>query len=145
MASIQRILESKGEQVFSIGQQASVLDAALLMNEHKIGALIVLENDQVVGIITERDVLTRLVAQRRDPAETQVSQIMTHPVVCCRPDTSIEQARTILMRRKIRHLPVTDEQAHVHGLISIGDLNAWQIDGQEQQLHYLHEYIWGRT
>ena len=144
MPTVHRILDHKGSQVLTVSPDASVLDAALMMNEHKIGALVVAEAANVVGIVTERDVLRRVVVQRLDPAETSVGQIMTGEVVCCRPDTPIDDARGVFMQRRIRHLPVVSDEGVLEGMISIGDINAWQLDGQQRELHYLHEYIHGR-
>ena len=145
MATVRRILDQKGSQVLTIGPRASVLDAALLMNEHKIGALVVIDQNEVVGIFTERDVLRRVVAERRDPAKLTVAEVMTHDVVCCPSDADIDEARAIFMQRRIRHLPVLGDDGRLQGLISIGDLNAWQLDGHRLEIHYLHEYIHGRV
>src|SRR5690606_16660773 len=128
-------------QVLTIAPHGSVLEAALLMNEHKIGSLVVLDAGRIVGIFTERDVLRRVVGQQKDPQRTQVREVMSRNVVCCTADAKIEEARGIFMRKRIRHLPVIDESDRLLGIISIGDLNAWQLDGQEKTIHYLHEYI----
>jgi CBS domain-containing protein len=143
MGTVNQILTRKGSQVMSISPNASVLDAALLMNEHKIGALIVLDKGQVSGIFTERDVLRRVVAKRLDSADVIVRDAMTREVICCRPDTSMDEARNVFMKRRIRHLPVVEEDGQLKGMISIGDLNAWDRDGQQRTIHYLHEYLYG--
>lgn len=145
MSRVQSILESKGGAVMSIGPRATVLEAAHLMNEHKIGALVVTLGGEVAGIITERDVLVRVVGEQRHPALTLVEDVMSSHVTCCSPDTTIEEARTLMRDRRIRHLPVVDRQRRLRGMISIGDLNAWQIDGHEQTIHDLHQYILGRA
>lgn len=145
MATVQEILRGKGGQVLSIGPQASVLDAAQLMNEHKIGSLVVMDGGQVVGIITERDILQRVVAQRRDPVDSRVQEVMTVEVVCCQPHTTIEEARGVMKNRRIRHLPVLDGDRRLCGLISIGDLNAYANNTQEMTIHVLEEYIYGRA
>ncbi|MCC7408765.1 MAG: CBS domain-containing protein [Phycisphaeraceae bacterium] len=145
MARVQSILEGKDGAVLSIGPKATVLEAAHLMNQRKIGALVVTLGGEVAGIITERDVLVRVVGEQRHPAQTLVEDVMSTHVTCCTPDTSIEEARTLMRDRRIRHLPVVDKQKHLRGMISIGDLNAWQIDGHEQTIHDLHQYIHGRA
>ena len=158
MALVADVLAKKGDRVYSITPTATVLEATQLMNRHKIGALVVTisthsfesassagECDRVVGIITERDVLTRLVVQQRDPAGTLIEEIMTADVAYCRPETPLEEVSAVMRARRIRHLPVCGEGGHLSGLISIGDLNAWQADGQEITIHYLHEYIHGRV
>jgi CBS domain-containing protein len=145
MATVRDILGVKGSQVLSIGPEATVLDAAVLMNEHKIGSLLVMSGGQLIGIITERDILHRVVVTRRDPGVTPVLDVMTTEVICCQPHTSIEEARGVLKNRRIRHLPVVDELERLCGLISIGDLNAHETHDHEQTIHVLHEYIYGRV
>jgi CBS domain-containing protein len=145
MATVRDILTRKGSHVWAIGKGATVLDAALLMNEHKIGALVVLDQGEVVGMFTERDVLVRVVAARRDPAETRVEEVMTREVVCCTPETTLDEARGAMKNRRIRHLPVVDGGRKLLGLASIGDLNAFHADSQEQTIHLLNEYLYGRV
>lgn len=123
----------------------TVLAATQKMNDHGIGALLVIdESGALVGIFTERDVLRRVVAAELPPAAVQVSEVMTCEVACCRPDTSIDDARNIFRQHRIRHLPVVDEDGSVLGLISIGDLNAHHTNHQEVTIHYLNEYMYGR-
>lgn len=145
MGTVREILARKGTQVWSIGKEAMVLDAALLMNEHRIGALVVLEEGRVAGMFTERDVLHRVVAEQRDPAQTRVGEIMTEEVICGTLETSIEEARGAMKNRRIRHLPLVDGDRRLLGLISIGDLNAHEATSQEQTIHLLQEYLYGRT
>lgn len=145
MSTVQTILSIKGTRVLSIGPEATALDAALLMNEYKVGGLVVREETRVAGIITERDMLQRVLAQRRDPSTTRVRDIMTAEVVCCRPHTTLDEARGVMKNRRIRHLPVVDEDGQIAGLISIGDLNAYHANDQERTIHYLQEYINGRV
>ena len=143
MATVHDVLKQKGSQVLSIGSSASVLDAALLMNEHRIGGLVVLRSAKIEGIVTERDVLRRVVAQRVDPADITVKEVMTADVYCCKKDASIEEARSIFKNKRIRHLPVIDDAGMLVGMISIGDINGWKLEGQEKTIHYLKEYLYG--
>jgi len=143
MATVRDILAVKGPAVASIPRQATVFEAAVGMNDRQIGSLVVTDSDKLVGILTERDILQRIVAQRRDPAETRVEEVMTTEVVCCRPHTTVEEARGVMKNRRIRHLPVLSEGGELLGMISIGDLNAHQNHHQEQTIHLLHEYIYG--
>lgn len=145
MTTIRELLADKGSDVFSISQDATVLDAAMLMNDNKIGALVVLHEGRLVGIFTERDVLRRVVGEQRNPATTKIQEAMTTDVACCREDTSIEEARTVMKNHRIRHLPVVDREMWLKGLISIGDLNAYRVNSQEATIHFLHEYLYGRT
>lgn len=146
MATVSDILSTKsGRKVETIAMQSTVFDAAVTMNQHQIGALVVLDQDRLKGIITERDVLQRVIAEKRDPSATSVEQTMTTEVAFCRPDTSIEEAKTVMKMKRIRHLPVVDADRKLAGMISIGDLNAYHTDTQEATILYLHEYIYGRT
>jgi CBS domain-containing protein len=145
MPHVGEILERKGQAIHAVGPHATVMDAVTLMNEHKIGALVVQEAGEVRGIFTERDLMRRVVGEGLDPRRTAVASVMTTDVVCCGESTTIDEARTILRNRRIRHLPVVDDRRRLRGLVSIGDLNAWMLDGQQATIHYLHEYIYGRV
>jgi len=145
MATVREILVKKGSGVLTTGKECTVLEAAILMNEHKVGALVVLEGGRIAGMFTERDVLRRVVGQLRDPATTPVAEVMTTEVVCCRPDTGLDEARGSMMMRRIRHLPVIGDQDEMVGLISIGDLNAHERTSHEQTIYLLQEYVYGRV
>ena len=145
MANIGDLLAVKGSHVLSIGPDATVLEAATRMNERKIGSLLVMDAGQVIGIITERDMLERVLVARRDPAEIAVGEVMTTELVCAQPHTTLEEARGVLKNRRIRHLPVLDENEQLLGLISIGDLNAYQANDHERTISILQEYIYGRA
>ena len=144
MATVMAILANKGTQVLTIGPDAFVLQAAQLMNEHKVGALVVTADEGIVGMFTERDVLRRIVGEQRDPTTTIVADVMTTEVACCTPETSVEEARGAMKNRRIRHLPVMDGN-RLCGLISIGDLNAYQMTSQEQTIYLMQEYLYGRS
>jgi CBS domain-containing protein len=145
MANVRDILAKKGSHILMTGKDTSVLQAAILMNDHKIGALVVVDAGRVVGMFTERDILQRVVAGQRDPARTCVGDVMTAEVLCCTPQTSIEEARTVMKERRIRHLPVIDAEDRLQGLVSIGDLNAYEAASQEQTIFLMSEYIYGRV
>lgn len=145
MPQVRDILELKGTQVWTVGKDATVLQAAQLMNEHKIGALVVTEDGHIVGMFTERDVLHRVVAQQRDPETTPLDEIMTREVFCCMAQTTLEEARSVMKERRIRHLPVAKDDGRLLGLISIGDLNAYHLANQEHTIFLLNEYLYGRV
>ncbi len=105
MATLADILAAKGPKVTAIAPGATVLEAAVLMNEHKIGSVVVCEKGRVRGIFTERDILRRVVVPRRDPSQTEVREVMTGEVACGRPYTTIEEARGVMKNRRFRHLP----------------------------------------
>jgi CBS domain-containing protein len=143
MPTVRDILQRKGSQVATIHPDATVYDAALTMNEQKIGSLVVVHEGRLVGIFTERDVLQRVVGQRRDAAATLVREVMTPEVACCQLHTSLDEARGVMKNRRIRHLPVVNEVNQLLGLVSIGDLNAHETNSQEQTIHLLREYLYG--
>jgi CBS domain-containing protein len=145
MATVQDILARKGSFVFTTSKEATVLQAALLMNEHKIGALVVIDDGRVAGMFTERDVLRRVVGEQRDPAKTLVGEAMTSEVFCCTLETTLEEARGAMKNRRVRHLPLVDSEQRLQGLISIGDLNAYETSDHEQTIYLLQEYIYGRA
>lgn len=141
MSNVGSILERKGRQVMCIGEEATVLEAAQRMNEHRIGALVVARGDKVVGIFTERDVLNRIVAAQRDPAKTKVADVMSTPVAVCAPSTTRDECRSVMRYRRLRHLPVVDDTKLV-GMISIGDLNDAVEADQQETIHYLYELMY---
>jgi CBS domain-containing protein len=145
MATIRDILAVKGSHVLSINPAATAHDAAVQMHEHKVGSLLVMNGGTLVGIVTERDILHRVVVPEREPTETQVREIMTSELVCCQRDTSLEEARGVMKNRRVRHLPVLDDVNELCGTVSIGDLNAHEVLHQERTIHVLREYISGRT
>ena len=145
MPTVLDILASKGSHVATIASTATVLEATMKMNERKIGALVVQDGDRVVGIFTERDVLRRVVAAEKPSRETRVGDVMTKDVVCCTPDTDIEDASRIMRDQRVRHLPVCADDGGLAGLISIGDLNAYFSSTQEAQIHFLNDYVYGRA
>jgi CBS domain-containing protein len=145
---VKDILEKKGPFVASIRRDQTVLDAAREMNARKIGALVVTDADNVVGIVTERDIMTKLVALQLEAAATQIGQIMTCPVACCRPDTSLAECSEVMTTRRIRHLPVVD-QGKLAGIVTSGDILARtvleqqeKISDLERSIEYLHQYIY---
>jgi CBS domain-containing protein len=143
MANINDILAIKGRTMITIAPEASMYDAAVLMTQRGIGSLLVVEDGQLVGMITERDFLTRLVSQQRDPESTTVGELMERDVFCCRPHTELEEAKSVMKHRLVRHLPVMNEDEQLVGLISIGDLNAYQTEYHERTIYLMEEYIHG--
>jgi len=155
VAQVSDLLNTKGPRVLTIPPTASVLEATELMNHHRIGALVVTlagrafdrepSCDRVIGMFTERDVLTRVVGMQRDPVATLVEEVMTGDVAFCRPETDVEEVASIMQKRRIRHLPVCDENGDLRGLVSIGDINAWNARGLDAAIQYLNDYIHGRA
>ena len=144
MTTANDILGNNNRPVPSVGPQESVLDAAKLMNEYKIGALLVREKERCMGIFTERDLLRRVVSSHRDLAKTKVADVMSDKVIVCAPDTNIEEARRIMVKMCCRNLPVVDEDGDVIGMITLSDLNAHEYEGQELEIDYLKKYLYDR-
>lgn len=142
MATLADILAVKGSKVVEIGPHATAFEAALMMSNHGIGGLLVCNESGIRGIVTERDILRKIVVQRLDPNSTRVADIMTADVICGYPHTSLEEARVVMKERRIRHLPILDD-GKLCGLISIGDLNAHDANSKEMTIHLLHQYIYG--
>lgn len=145
MATLGEILAVKGPKVVEIGPHATAFEAALMMSEHRIGGLLVCNETGICGVVTERDILRKIVVQRRDPSATLVEEIMTAEVICGHPHTSLEEARVVMKEKRIRHLPILDEQGKLCGIISIGDLNAHDATSKEMTIHLLHQYIYGHA
>jgi CBS domain-containing protein len=145
MATIRDILAAKGGNVVQIGPDATAYAAAVAMKENRIGGLVVRDGSTIHGMITERDILRRVVVEKRNPEQTKVREIMTADVICCHPHTNIDEARVVMKERRIRHLPVINEQGELCGLISIGDLNAHDAHSKDVTIHLLNQYIHGFT
>ncbi len=142
MSTVAEILDRKGRFVATVDPQTSVLEAAREMNARRIGALVVTRENRVLGIFTERDILTRVVVAQLDPAKTEVAQVMTTPVACCRPDTTLAECGSLMTVKRIRHLPVVEE-GRLAGIITIGDLTAREVVDHKTTIEYLHQYIYG--
>lgn len=146
MGTISDILKNKQDRpIQTVGQHETVLAATKRMNEHSIGALIVTDDSGMVGIFTERDVLRRVVAEERTPATVPVADVMTRQVACCTPETTIDEAQSVMKQYRVRHLPVVSTHGELLNLISIGDINAHHATHQEVTIHFMNEYMLGRV
>jgi len=143
MKRISHILKSKAIQsVYSIAPSATVFDAVTLMSQRNVGALLVMETTDVVGIVSERDCVWRMVPSGRSPNETQVCEIMSAPVQYVPSTHTNEECMALMTDKRLRHLPVIDEGRLV-GLISIGDLVKDIISEQNFIIEQLEHYIMG--
>ena len=142
MSALRTILEGKGTTVQYVGPDVTVLEAVNRMCRSHIGALLVEEHDEAIGIITERDIMMRLVLEKRDPAGTRVADIMTRDVLCIDPDQEPEQAMAMMTEHRVRHLPVV-EGRRVVGILSIGDLVRWASRNQDFEIRSLYDYVNG--
>ena len=126
----------------SVTPSASVADAVRVMNQHKVGSLVVKEGSRVVGMFTERDVLTRIVAAGRSPQTTKVSEVMTANVVTISSHTTVEEVMEIFATKRCRHLPFLAE-GEMLCLISICDVSRWLVDSHRAEAEQLRQYISG--
>lgn len=143
MKTVNQLLQNKGSQVWSIGPDALVIEALKLMAEKEVGALVILEGDQVVGILSERDYARKVSLLGKSSKTTPVREIMTEKVVYIRPDQTVADCMALMTNKRIRHLPVLDGDRLV-GVISIGDVVKEVISQQEFIIAQLENYITGR-
>jgi CBS domain-containing protein len=142
MPTAHDILRFKGRTVYAVRPADTVLAALGVMAEHDIGAVVVLEGDALVGILTERDYARKVVLVGRASKDSPVRAIMTAEVVCVPPNRTIDDCMALMTQHRVRHLPVVDN-GQVIGLVSIGDLVRATIDEQEFTINQLKNYIAG--
>ena len=142
METVRQLLDKKGNEVWSVHPDDSVFDAVKKMADKNIGALVVLVDDQIVGIITERHYARRVILEGKSSPETSVRDIMATSVVCARTDQTISECMAVMTEKRVRHLPVVDQKRLV-GLVSIGDLVKSIIADQEFTIEQLLHYIQG--
>ncbi len=140
MNQVAEILEEKGGEVLKIAAEASVFDAVQLMVAMNVGSLLVTDGDEIAGIVTERDYLRRVTLEGRTDKETPVHEIMSSPLVVVTPETTIDECMAVMTDRRIRHLPVVEED-DVVGVVSIGDLVKFKSRQQTFEVEYLTRYI----
>lgn len=142
MKLVQHLLESKGNEIISIEEDASVFDAIKIMADRSVGSLLVMEGEKLSGIVTERDYARKVILQGRSSETTKVAEIMTAELVTATTGQTVNECMTLMTQKRIRHLPVVSEDK-VIGLISIGDLVQAIISDQQQEIEQLEHYISG--
>ena len=142
MKLVQHLLDTKGDEVISIAPDASVFDAIKLMADRAVGSLVVMEDGELKGIVTERDYARKVIVKGRASDSTTVAEIMTADVLVATTDQTVNQCMTLMSEKRIRHLPVVDDKA-VLGMISIGDLVQAIISDQQEEIEQLESYISG--
>ena len=143
MLTVAHLLKDKGNKIFSVAPTDTVLHAVEVMATAHVGALLVMEQGVLKGVISERDYARKVILMHRASHDTPVADIMTSPAVTVTPDRSVHECMQIMTERRFRHLPVCDDD-RVVAMISIGDLVKWIIDGQDRAIHQLEDYISGK-
>lgn len=140
MRTVKDILRTKGSTVYTIDRAESVYDALMIMDEHKIGSLMVTDNGTLTGMVTERDYACKIIIKGRQSQSTRIDEIMTKELVVAACGTSINECMFLMTDRRVRHLPVL-ENGELVGLISIGDVVKEIIDEQNFVIGQLESYI----
>ena len=143
MKTVAQLLRTKGHQVLSVSPDIPVFEALEVMAEKNVGALLVLEGERLVGIFSERDYARKVILKGKASKETPVREIMSSHVLYIRPEQTIEDCMALMTGKRVRHLPVLEEQ-RVIGVISIGDVVKAVIAEQEFMIEQLQNYITGR-
>lgn len=142
MSTVKRVLGDKGQTTWSVTPEETVYGAIQLMANKRIGALLVMENDQLLGIVSERDYAREVILKGRSSKETPVRDIMTSKVVTIPSNFRVEDSLSIMSKNRIRHLPIVDNN-RVVGIVSIGDLVKHIIYEQQSTIEHLEKYIKG--
>jgi CBS domain-containing protein len=137
------ILRKKGTDVWSVPSDATVYDAMQMMADKDVGALLIMDGSEFVGVVSERDYARKVILQGRSSKETPVREIATETLITITPECSVDEAMRLITTNRIRHLPVVCE-GKVHGMISIGDLVQWISFAQDQTIEQLEHYIEGK-
>jgi len=142
VTQVSHLLKHKGQDVWFLAPDATVYEAIDQMAQKGVGALLVLEDERLVGIISERDYARKVILKGKRSRKTLVNEVMSHPVICARPEFSIEETMALMTEKRVRHLPVVSEE-RVVGVISIGDVVRAIIADHEYHIEQLTHYITG--
>ena len=143
MSIVSQLLKTKGNEIWSVAPQATVFEALQIMAEKEIGALLVLDNEKLVGIFSERDYARKLILKDRSSKEATVGEMMTRNVLYVEPETTIDECMALMTEKRVRHLPVM-ENGQLVGIVTIGDVVKKYISDQEFMIQQLEKYISGK-
>ena len=141
--AVELILKRKGSQIHSVSPDVAVYDALEKMAEKNIGALVVMDGTDLVGVFSERDYARKVILKDRSSRDMKVHEVMSSPVVTVTPRTTVDECMYRMTSERCRHLPVV-EGGTVVGVVSIGDLVNWIMTAQEATIHHLEDYITGK-
>ncbi|MEY4212568.1 MAG: CBS domain-containing protein [Burkholderiaceae bacterium] len=144
MSTVKSCIARKSGQIKSLPSSASVLEALTMMREHRIRAVLIIDDDQLSGIVSQGDCAIRVLLPGKDASATRVSDIMTRDPLTVTPEHTIDHCMKIMMSRSIRHLPVTDA-GRITGMVSIGDVVKDIMQQQGELIKYLETYIKGHS
>jgi len=142
MKLVSDILNSKGHEIFAVKPDDTVFDSLQVMADKGIGALLVMNGDKLVGIVTERDYARKVILEGKSSKDSTVKEIMTTKVLCVSPERTVDECMALMTDKRARHLPVLDHK-HVVGVVSIGDLVKTLISEQQILIDQLQHYISG--
>ena len=134
------ILKRKGNEIWSVRPEQTVYEAIEMMADKGVGALLVMSNGKLAGIISERDYARKVILQGRSSRTTVIREIMTSRVISVSPGDAVDECMELMTRNRIRHLPIMEDE-RVIGIVSIGDLVKWLVSEQEETIEHLHNYI----
>jgi len=144
MGTVKKILEAKGSNIWSVAPQATVFEALQIMSDKNVGALLVIDNDELVGIFSERDYARKLILEGKSSADTLVNELMTAEVIYIDPHSTVENCMALMTAKKIRHLPVMENHQLI-GIVTIGDVGKRIISDQEFTIRQLGTYVTSGT
>lgn len=140
MEKVRLLLEEKGTEVVAVSPETPVFDLVRTMSERHIGAVLVLDGKRPVGIVSERDIMTRVLLQGSDPRSVTAGEVMSRDLVVVSPSTPIRETMAVMTQQRCRHLPVM-EGGNLVGVVSIGDCTRWVSRSQEFTIHHMKDYI----
>ena len=138
--TVRLVLKQKDQSIWSVSPDACVYDAIEIMADKYVGALMVVSEGELIGVVSERDYARKVILQGKSSKQTQVKEIMTTPAIFVTPQHTVEDSMRIMTDKRIRHLPVVEDEKLL-GVVSIGDLVKWMISAQQQTISQLHNYI----